>query len=146
MKIRVARMADLDIILDLYESARVRPKENKIREDAEAIFRDILNNPDNIIFVVEIKGEIAATFQLLTLHFLLPGGMKRMQVEGVVVFPQYRNRGIGAQIMGFAEEKARETDCRMVQLTSGKDRKDAHRFYERLGYKMSHEGFKKALR
>jgi hypothetical protein len=29
-----------------------------------------------------------------------------------------------------------------VQLTSNKLRTDAHRFYERLGFKRSHEGFK----
>jgi hypothetical protein len=32
-----------------------------------------------------------------------------------------------------------------VQLTSNKQRKDAHRFYERLGFVASHEGFKLAL-
>jgi hypothetical protein len=30
----------------------------------------------------------------------------------------------------------------MVQLTSNKKRTDAHRFYERLGFSRSHEGFK----
>jgi hypothetical protein len=30
----------------------------------------------------------------------------------------------------------------MVQLTSNKKRTDAHRFYERLGFLKSHEGFK----
>jgi hypothetical protein len=30
----------------------------------------------------------------------------------------------------------------MVQLTSNKKRSDAHRFYERLGFLKSHEGFK----
>lgn len=33
----------------------------------------------------------------------------------------------------------------LVQLTSDKRRGDAHRFYERLGYVASHEGFKLEL-
>lgn len=33
----------------------------------------------------------------------------------------------------------------IVQLTSDKRRGDAHRFYERLGYVASHEGFKLEL-
>ena len=35
--------------------------------------------------------------------------------------------------------------CSLVQLTSDKSRTDAHRFYERLGFVASHEGFKLRL-
>ena len=35
--------------------------------------------------------------------------------------------------------------CALVQLTSDKARTDAHRFYERLGFVKSHEGYKRAL-
>jgi hypothetical protein len=34
----------------------------------------------------------------------------------------------------------------MVQLTTDKSRKDAHRFYERLGFEASHEGMKLTLK
>ena len=53
-----------------------------------------------------------------------------------------RNRGIGAQMMRWAIERCRQNNCSMVQLTSNKKRVDAHRFYERLGFLKSHEGFK----
>jgi hypothetical protein len=33
----------------------------------------------------------------------------------------------------------------MLELSSNKTRKDAHRFYERLGFARSHEGFKMKL-
>lgn len=42
----------------------------------------------------------------------------------------------------WAIGQARERGCGMVQLTSNKKRLDAHRFYERLGFLKSHEGFK----
>jgi hypothetical protein len=32
-----------------------------------------------------------------------------------------------------------------VQLTTDKSRKDAHRFYDRLGFRASHEGYKLTL-
>ena len=32
-----------------------------------------------------------------------------------------------------------------MQLTSDKSRSDAHRFYDRLGFARSHDGFKLAL-
>jgi len=45
-------------------------------------------------------------------------------------------------MMRWAIERCRERGCGVVQLTSNKKRVDAHRFYERLGFAKSHEGFK----
>ena len=63
-------------------------------------------------------------------------------IEAVHVAESERNRGIGATMMRTAIEEARRRGCTRVQLTSNKQRKDAHRFYERLGFVASHEGFK----
>ena len=40
---------------------------------------------------------------------------------------------------------ARENGAGMAELTSNKTRADAHRFYVRLGFEQSHEGFKMVL-
>jgi GNAT superfamily N-acetyltransferase len=48
-------------------------------------------------------------------------------------------------MMRWAIEDARRRFCVLVQLTSDKARVDAHRFYERLGFTPSHEGFKLRL-
>ena len=45
-----------------------------------------------------------------------------------------------------AIEMARERGCTLVQLTTDKTRKDAHRFYENLGFVASHEGMKLPLK
>ena len=45
-------------------------------------------------------------------------------------------------LMRWAIERARRHGCSLVQLTSDRRRSDAHRFYERLGFVASHEGFK----
>jgi GNAT superfamily N-acetyltransferase len=45
----------------------------------------------------------------------------------------------------WAIEAARARGCSLVQLTSNKKRVDAHRFYQRLGFAQSHEGFKYSL-
>jgi GNAT superfamily N-acetyltransferase len=42
-------------------------------------------------------------------------------------------------------EEARRRGCPIVQLTTDKTRADAHRFYERLGFTASHEGYKLQL-
>ena len=42
-------------------------------------------------------------------------------------------------------ERACEKGCRRVQLTSNRMRKDAHRFYERLSFDATSEGFRYTL-
>lgn len=45
----------------------------------------------------------------------------------------------------WAIPESRARECILVQLTSDKSRVDAHRFYERLGFTATHEGFKMSL-
>ncbi|MGH9114960.1 MAG: GNAT family N-acetyltransferase, partial [Acidimicrobiales bacterium] len=68
------------------------------------------------------------------------------EIESVHVEAGRRGQGIGAALVGAAVERAAGAGCYRVQLTSDKSRGGAHRFYDRLGFTASHEGFKKYLR
>ncbi|ELY1990560.1 GNAT family N-acetyltransferase, partial [Vibrio harveyi] len=57
----------------------------------------------------------------------------------------YRGQGFGEKMFEYAIEQAKNKGCTIVQLTSDKQRPDAIRFYEKLGFKATHEGFKLAL-
>lgn len=59
--------------------------------------------------------------------------------------PERRGDGLGTELMERAVARARERGCALVQLTSNKRRVHAHRFYERLGFTRSHDGFKLSL-
>ena len=48
-------------------------------------------------------------------------------------------------MMEWAIEQCRARGCGLVQLTSDKNRRDAHRFYDNLGFVASHEGYKLTL-
>jgi GNAT superfamily N-acetyltransferase len=56
-----------------------------------------------------------------------------------------RGGGIGTAMFEWAIAECRRRGCSLVQLYTDKSRKDAHRFYERLGFKASHEGMKLSL-
>jgi GNAT superfamily N-acetyltransferase len=47
--------------------------------------------------------------------------------------------------MEHAIAKAWEKGCRLVQLTINKQRTEARRFYEKLGFAFTHEGAKMML-
>jgi len=105
-------------------------------------FRKIKGDPNQMLMVAEVGSEIVGTFHLTFLTYLAAAGKEDCQIEAVHVDQRYRNQGIGTQMMKWAIDTAKKRECRRVQLTSNKERVDAHRFYKRLGFVMSHEGAK----
>lgn len=108
-------------------------------------FEAIDADPAQLLLVADSGGEIVATMQLSFLPGLARRGALRAQIEAVRVRVDQRGSGLGGELMIWAIEEARRRGCALVQLTSDKRRTDAHRFYERLGFVASHEGFKLAL-
>jgi GNAT superfamily N-acetyltransferase len=68
--------------------------------------------------------------------------MTRAHIEGFRVAGSHRGQRIGEAMIEEAIRRARATGCGLVELTSDKQRPDAHRFYERLGFVATHEGMK----
>ena len=56
-----------------------------------------------------------------------------------------RGGGLGSMLVLEAIERAKQKNCRLVQLTSDKARPEAIQFYEKLGFTASHEGLKLKL-
>jgi GNAT superfamily N-acetyltransferase len=108
-------------------------------------FELIDTDPAHLLLVAEADGEVVGTLQLSVLPSLPHRGALRGQLEGVHVRADRRGGGLGATMVGWAVEEARRRGCAQVQLTSQKRRTDAHRFYERLGFTRSHDGFKLLL-
>jgi GNAT superfamily N-acetyltransferase len=74
-----------------------------------------------------------STSVMRVLHRPAPVG----RISMMVVDAGYRGRGIGAQLVRAAEEALAAQHCYMVEVTSRFSRTDAHRFYERLGYRQT---------
>lgn len=108
-------------------------------------FLSISNDPQQLLMVAEHNGVVIGTFQMTYLTYLTAGGRDDCQIESVHIAEAWRGHGIGTEMMEWAIAQAKEHGCRRVQLTTNKKRKDAHRFYERLGFKLTHEGAKLEL-
>ena len=102
----------------------------------------IAADPNQEMIVVELEGDAVGCFQITYIPGLMRHGSWRGLLEVVHVRADKRNLGLGSEMMRWAIERCRERNCGLVQLTSNKKRIDAHRFYERLGFQKSHEGFK----
>lgn len=108
-------------------------------------FEEIAADPNQFLCVARLGGEVVGTLQLTFIPGLSRGGAKRGQVEAVRVAASQRGQGMGEKLITWAVEKCRERGCSLVQLTTDKRRDAAHRFYERLGFRGSHTGFKLEL-
>jgi GNAT superfamily N-acetyltransferase len=144
MNVRRATEADLPGILRLLFDDRATPS-NELNPEApcyaEAL-REMQASDVNGVYVAEAEGRLVGTFMLTFIRHLMRQGTLVAQIEAVRVDPLVRNRGYGAEMMRWAIEEARRRACRRVQLTTNKSRKDAHRFYARLGFRATHEGMK----
>lgn len=106
-------------------------------------FEIIDNDPNNELIVLESSEKtVIGILQLTYIPYLTYKGSWRCLIEGVRVHEDYRGQGLGTQLFEWAIKRAKEKNCNIVQLTSNKERSEAIRFYESLGFQASHEGFK----
>jgi ribosomal protein S18 acetylase RimI-like enzyme len=147
---RPATRADLPQIVrmladDELGSQRERV-ENPLPPSYYSAFDEINNDPNHDLIVAELNGEVMGTLHLILLPSVSFQGGLRAQVESVRIDKRFQNQGIGSKMMKWAMERARQRGAHVVQLTTHKTRVDAHRFYERLGFKGSHLGMKISLK
>lgn len=106
-------------------------------------FEAINKDPNQELIVVESEtGDLFGTLQLSFIQYLTYRGGIRAQIEAVRIREDVRGEGIGQKMIEWAIERARERKAHTVQLTTDKQRPDALRFYEKLGFIASHEGMK----
>lgn len=149
ISIRAARSSDLPAIIALLADDRL----GKLRDDASlplrpeysAAFQAIEADPNHLLIVAVSEAHVIGTLQLCFLPGLARRGAWRGQIEAVRIAADRRNAGLGRQMLDWAIAQCRLRGCAVVQLTTDKSRVDAHRFYERLGFKASHEGYKLVL-
>lgn len=110
-----------------------------------AAFARIEADPATTLWVAMLESAVAGTFQTSMGATLTGRGRQAMTIAAVQTRADLRGQGIGAAMIRFAIERAREAGCALVQLSSNAARTDAHRFYERLGFAKSHVAFKMKL-
>jgi GNAT superfamily N-acetyltransferase len=147
---RLARRADLPSIVRMLaddELGSQREKfEDPLPESYYSAFEQIDNDPNHELIVAERDGEVIGTLHLMFLSSVSFQGGLRAQVESVRVDKRFQSQGIGSQMMKWSMERAKQRGAHVVQLTTHETRVDAHRFYERLGFKGSHLGMKLSLK
>lgn len=149
MEFRKANQDDLQSIIRLLADDELGAQRERFEEPLPADYYEAFNSIESqignqIILAVEDQ-KVLGCLQLTIIPGLARQGMKRAQIEGVRVDRHYRGKGVGEKLFKEAIAIAMSEGCGLVQLTTDKQRDDAHRFYDKLGFLASHEGMKLIL-
>ncbi|MEQ5791861.1 GNAT family N-acetyltransferase [Muricauda sp. NFXS6] len=147
MNFRKATIKDVPTIVEMIADDALGSKRENFTAPLPKTYYDaferIDSDPNQELTVAENKtGEVIGVFQMTFIPYLTYQGGIRAQIEGVRVHKDHRGLGIGKTIFQWAIQRAKERNAHVLQLTTDKQRPDAIRFYESLGFKASHEGMK----
>ena len=149
VQIRRAEEIDLPaIVAMLADDPLGRSREDASEPLAKAYcdaFAAVNADPNLFLAVMTDGGRVIGTLQISYLAGLSLQGAWRGQIEAVRVAADRRGERLGQRLLEWAVEQCRARGCKIVQLTTNKSRHDAHRFYDRLGFKASHIGYKLEL-
>lgn len=110
-----------------------------------AAFQAIEKDPNQFLAVMIDVGEVVGTLQLSFIPGLSRRGARRAQIEAVRIASKRRGERLGEQLFEWAIAECERRGCALVQLSSDRERPEAHRFYERLGFEPTHIGYKLKL-
>lgn len=146
LNFRAAQAEDLKTLVDMLADdplgvKRENPSDPRDSRYLQA-FDAIDSDPNNELIVACNDSNIVGQLQLTFIPYLTYIGSWRCLVEGARIHKDFRSEGLGTQLFEWAISRAKERNCRLIQLTSDKQQPEAISFYEKLGFKASHEGLK----
>ncbi|MCX2720246.1 GNAT family N-acetyltransferase [Lentiprolixibacter aurantiacus] len=147
VKIRPARKKDVSEIVSMLADDKLGSTREDFRDPLpkayyEAFSRISTDPNQELMVVINDEGRVIGTLQLSLIPYLTYRGGTRAQIEAVRIHKDYRGKGIGKLVFKWCIERAREKGAHVVQLTTDKNRSEAIKFYEDLGFRASHEGMK----
>ena len=104
----------------------------------------ILPDSDYVTFVAEYQKEVVGVIGVGVNHYYEKNGVYG-RLLALVVDEKWKGHGIGASLVVEGERWLKEREVSSIVVNSGRQRSDAHRFYERLGYEGTGLRFVKLL-
>jgi GNAT superfamily N-acetyltransferase len=143
VSLKEIEFGDLGALNDLYHELVERPADP---QKLEQVFKLVKADSRYILLGAFVDGELKGSVMGIVCYDLVGDCRPFMVIENVVVSSRARRQGVGKKLMTAMEEKARERDCWYMILVSGEQRKEAHIFYESLGFRDEKvEGYRKHL-
>ena len=138
--IREATIADSDQIAQLVSDLGYRTSSSQMRTRLEAILKD-----HDFHTLVACDGDQIVGFVGTRVGPLYESDDRYGQIMALAVASARQRSGIGRMLMQAAETSLIQRGARVLVVTSGNHRTDAHAFYEKNGYTFTGRRYKKPL-
>ena len=138
--VRAAEAADAEGLAELMTQLGYETRASEMQMRMEAI----LANKNYATFVAVSKGKVCGmigTFTCYTYEHNSPSA----RILALVVSEKMRGRGVGHALIAAAERDLAQRNIRRVAVNARFERKEAHEFYEKLGYTRNGFRFVKEL-
>jgi GNAT superfamily N-acetyltransferase len=102
-------------------------------DDAAARLGYWLADPMSHVLVAEHEGLVLGCLSLHAVPYLERTG-RWARIESLVIDESARGTGVGRALLRAAKNVARQWECLVMEVTSARTRRNAHAFYQRMGY------------
>jgi len=135
VEVRAAKIDEADAVVPLYEWLFDPPGGRPPQWDPEVAagrLREAIAATGSIVLLAaDLDRFVGVCTAYLDLHSVRFG--RRCWVEDLAVDPERRSQGIGKALLAAALDWAAANGASHLELDSGMERTDAHRFYDREG-------------
>jgi ribosomal protein S18 acetylase RimI-like enzyme len=142
IKIRNCSSDDFEGVQKLLQ--QLWPDRNFNVKDLREVYEKALSSQNQKLMVAVAADRIVGFCSLTIKNNLWQAGNLGV-VDELVVDAEYRGFGIGKILMEKITQIAIENECKRLELDSSFHRKEAHQFYEHLGFKSRAFWFSKEL-
>ncbi|MBQ3408297.1 MAG: GNAT family N-acetyltransferase [Clostridia bacterium] len=130
LKIRKIILDDLDRVFELMNILY----EGKLKYDKFKEIYKLKLQDRNSYYIVATEDENIVGVLTSELQEKLHRERLQLFIEDLIVEEAKRNNGIGRALIENAVNYAKSNNCEVVELTSYKENKKAHKFYENNGF------------
>jgi len=115
-------------------------------EAAEARVRleTVLKDRNQLVLVADRGGEALGLIAVDYLYYL-PLGALTCRITAYAVREAWRGIGLGRRLLKEVEARARAKGCARLEVTAAESRTEAHRHYEKLGFRDGARRYLKTL-
>ncbi len=130
--IRIADITDSKLVAEL---ALLLWPDNEV-DELETEMEDYISSDDQVVYIYLVE-DIPVGFAHCSLRYDYVEGTESSPVgylEGIFIKPQYRNRGIGRQLVNKCEGWAKSKGCREFASDCELNNIDSLKFHLQLGF------------
>jgi PhnO protein len=117
--------------------------ENRVSDLAifTEIFHHYCTEISTLFYVAELKNNGIIGFITCKSQWLLHHEGQVCEIQEMIVTKDFQGKGIGKELVEKVKKVVLAWGVKSLEVSSNKRRKEAHQFYQKIGFKNSHEKF-----